>query len=327
MSVQSLIDNWRTLTVDDRKEFVHQISALSESIELEDEIADQLPEDERISLHDSSSNHYLLNADFANLKPIDLAKIKLLGPNLVFTSPPYNAGIEYDSYQDNLPIAEYIEFLDKSFDVMNEVLLNGGRIIINIRDINIGSGSRLPIIVPLYNKLCLKLGYNYRGVHIWYKGREESSFAWGSYKKSTNPAIIDLFEYLFVFQKGGERTNGVDNLDKTEFIESVLGIWKIRPVKKIIGSKSGKTKNTAQHPCPFPVELVKRAIKLYSSVCDRVLDPFSGIMTTAIAAAYSNRDSISIDISKAYCDVGYKRFCQEHKDLLLMKNTHISRWD
>jgi site-specific DNA-methyltransferase (adenine-specific) len=130
--------------------------------------------------------------------------------------------------------------------------------------------------------------------------------------------MIDLFEYVYVFQKAGNHPDGKDDLHKMEFIENVIGIWKIRPVKKIIGSQKA---NIYKHPCPFPVELAKRVIKLYSHVGDVVFDPFAGVLTTAIAAAEAGRSSISIDISKKYCNTGLARFSDIHADLLGLVGT------
>ncbi len=231
--------------------------------------------------------------------------------DLIFTSPPYNADIKYDSHVDNLPLHDYLSFLDDSINACDPLLKDGGRFVINIRDIIISKGSRYPIILALHDKLCKKFKYIYRGLHIWYKGREESSFAWGSWRSSKNPSIIDLYEYVFVFQKG-DYPDGKDNLEKTEFIENVIGVWKIRPIKKIIGQKK---KNILNHPCPFPSELARRVIKLYSHVGDTVLDPFAGIASTAIAAAQTGRNSVSVEISKKYCKSGYGRFKYSLSDI------------
>ena len=104
----------------------------------------------------------------------------------------------------------------------------------------------------------------------------------------------------------GEGLNRIKT-DESEFIENVLGIWKIRPVKKIFSSKDGPIQKVA-HPCPFPVELAKRVIRLYSNVGDTVFDPFAGIATTSIAAAMCGRNSICFDISPSYVQLGKKYF-------------------
>lgn len=303
MNQQTVIDTWLKIkNPQERRESVNQMLALLESVDLESQLSKSISND--LSVSEAGTSHRIICGDL-NQVQINQAV------DLVFTSPPYNANIAYDTYNDKLESDEYFQFLSKSIQKCNEWLSPGGRFVVNIRDITLRPGVREPVIVPLYE--CFKnLGYAYRGTHLWYKGREESSFAWGSFKSSNNPSIVDLFEYVFVFQKPGEHKKGADNIDKTEFIESVMGVWKIRPVKKIIGSEK---KNIMQHPCPFPVELAKRVIKLYSHVGDWVLDPFGGVMTTSLAAAQSGRNSIGIDISQNYCTFGEKRLKKEFQDL------------
>ena len=310
MSIEEVIKAWRELSPKDKYETVLQLQNLTEASEIEEELNSEAeiltdgfqkePGNEEIA-----TKHHYFCGDFLESQVCDLIKERNLRPHLIVTSPPYNAGIDYGvDFDDKKPTKKYIRFLRDFLDKSDVLLRNGGRIAVNIRDIAIGKGKRLPILVPIYNHLCEEMGYTYRGMHIWYKGREESSFAWGSWLESVCPSIIDLFEYVFIFQKG-EYLDGEDNMEKTEFIENVLGIWKIRPVKKVIGKKR---ENIAKHPCPYPVELARRVIKLYSHVGDIVLDPFAGIFSTNCAAAMSGRNSIGVEINRDYCQVGIDRF-------------------
>ena len=61
------------------------------------------------------------------------------------------------------------------------------------------------------------------------------------------------------------------------------------------------------HPAPFPVELPKRCIKLFSFVGDTVLDPFLGSGSTLIACAQNNRKGIGVEIiDERYCELAKK---------------------
>lgn len=59
--------------------------------------------------------------------------------------------------------------------------------------------------------------------------------------------------------------------------------------------------STKHHPAPFPVELAKRLVRMFSFVGDTVLDPFCGSGTTMVAALRSGRNSIGIEIDPEYC--------------------------
>ena len=57
------------------------------------------------------------------------------------------------------------------------------------------------------------------------------------------------------------------------------------------------------HPAPYPIELAERLIKMFSFAGDKVLDPFAGTGTTALAALSCGRSSISVDIEPKYIEI------------------------
>ena len=70
---------------------------------------------------------------------------------------------------------------------------------------------------------------------------------------------------------------------------------------------NGESKKKVGHPAPYPIELPRRCIKLFSYVDDVVLDPFCGSGTTVIAAVNNQRKGIGIDVDKKYCELACKR--------------------
>ncbi|HEX7393391.1 MAG TPA: site-specific DNA-methyltransferase, partial [Anaerolineaceae bacterium] len=93
---------------------------------------------------------------------------------------------------------------------------------------------------------------------------------------------------------------GLSDLSGAEFMESTLSVWTIPPVSaKKIG-----------HPAPFPIELAKRVIKLYSYVGDVVLDPFAGSGTTCAAAKVLGRHYVGIERVEEYCQLAEKRISE-----------------
>ena len=74
---------------------------------------------------------------------------------------------------------------------------------------------------------------------------------------------------------------------------------------------SGESRKKVGHPAPFPVELPKRCIKLFSFVGDTVLDPFLGSGSTLIACALLNRKGIGVEIDENYCKLAKNRLLKE----------------
>jgi len=219
--------------------------------------------------------------------------------HMMVTSPPYNVGKDYDK---DLSLSDYRKLLYSVFKETHRVLVPGGRACINIA--NLGRKPYLPLHSYIIEDMA-KIGYLMRGEVIWDKGSSASpSTAWGSYLKANNPVLRDIHEYILIFSK---ETYSMQNLHhkkstitKEEFMEYTKSVWKFAAER---ASKVG-------HPAPFPVELPKRLIKLYTFENDVVLDPFVGAGTASIAALAINRKYIGYDVDKNYCELAKKRINQ-----------------
>ena len=71
---------------------------------------------------------------------------------------------------------------------------------------------------------------------------------------------------------------------------AINSIWEMQPAKA----------KSEGHPAPFPLELPRRLIKLYSFVGDTVLDPFAGTGTTLKAALELDRKAVGFELSPDY---------------------------
>jgi len=215
--------------------------------------------------------------------------------HLTITSPPYNVGKEYDK---NLTLEEYLKFLERVMKEVYRVLVIGGRVAINIA--NVGRKPYIPLhayIIEMMNKI----GFLMRGEIIWDKSASAgTSFAWGSWKSATNPVLRDVHEYILVFSKGSYSRDGKgkeSTITNNEFMNFTKSVWHFPAVSaKKIG-----------HPAPFPEELPRRLIQLYSFKGDVVLDPFMGSGQTAIALIKTGRHYIGYEINKEYCKLADKR--------------------
>ena len=154
--------------------------------------------------------------------------------HLVFTSPPYNVGVKYDSYDDNKPFDEYVHWLEKVFCECIRVLSPGGHLCINLA--NTGRQPYLPITHHIGVRLRKKIPM--RAEIIWYKQNITACTAWGSWLSPNSPSIRDSHEYIIVFRKEGKRTGKAD-ITKQEFLELTKSIWKVTPETRL-----------RQHPAP-----------------------------------------------------------------------------
>jgi DNA modification methylase len=129
-------------------------------------------------------------------------------------------------------------------------------------------------------------------------------FLWtgNSWLSASAPYVIAPVEVILVLykEKWIKEKKGKSDVSREEFLEWTNGVW----------SFNGESRNRIGHPAPFPVELPRRCIKLFSYVGDTVLDPFLGSGTTLLACFETKRLGLGMDIDRKYCELAKTRIEQ-----------------
>ena len=212
--------------------------------------------------------------------------------DLVFTSPPYNFGLDYENHDDGVHWKKYIEKLFAVFKECIRVVKYGGRIVVNVQPLY---SDYIPIHHMITN-FFIQNKMIWRNEILWEKNNYNCKYtAWGSWKSPSKPYLKYTWEFLEVFSKGdlkhiGESKNA--DITADEFKEWVLAKWSIAPEKKM---------KEFGHPAMFPERLANRTLKLFSFKGDLILDPFSGMGTTPKVAKETGRRYLGIDTSEEYC--------------------------
>ncbi|MEW6685395.1 MAG: site-specific DNA-methyltransferase [Candidatus Edwardsbacteria bacterium] len=228
--------------------------------------------------------------------------------DLIFTSPPYNFGLEYENHKDGTNWNAYFDKLFKIFAECIRVLKYGGRIIVNVQPL-------FSDYIPIHHILSdffMKQKMIWRGEIIWDKHNWNCKYtAWGSWKSPSNPYLKYTWEFLEVFCKGDLKKEGdsknIDISDE-EFKKYVIGKWDIAPERNM---------KEYGHPAMFPENLVERILKLFSYKEDVILDPFNGVGTTTAVAKRLSRKYIGIDTSEKYCKKAEHRLKKTYVDIRL----------
>ena len=218
--------------------------------------------------------------------------------DLIFTSPPYNFGLEYESSADDYNWDAYFKKLFYILDECIRVLKYGGRLIINVQPL-------FSDYIPshhLISKHCIKRKLIWKGEVLWEKNNYNCKYtAWGSWKSPSNPYLKYTWEFIEIFCKGEMKKTGErENIDISadEFKEWVVAKWSVSPERKM---------KKYDHPAMFPEALAERVLKLFSYQNDIILDPFNGAGTTTAVAKRLNRRFLGIDISELYCKTARDR--------------------
>jgi DNA modification methylase len=248
---------------------------------------------------------------------------------LVVTSPPYFAGKEYEAVLGvgHVPAdyADYLGMLHGVFAQCFNKLEPGGRIAVNVA--NLGRKPYRSLSRDVIDVL-ERLGFLLRGEIIWQKSHAAGgSCAWGTYQRPGNPVLRDISERIIVASKGrfdraitpDERKRAglphQGTMTKDEFVDATVDVWDI-PTES--ATRIG-------HPAPFPVELPRRLIDLYTYRGDLVLDPFMGSGTTAVAAIRTERHFLGFDTDRSYVDMAERRVGEERARLDSLEGTSTSR--
>jgi site-specific DNA-methyltransferase (adenine-specific) len=250
----------------------------------------------------ADGNIVLINDDFL--------RVDYIRPNsidLIVTSPPYNVDIEYEGYRDDIPYEKYLEFTEKWLRIAYELLKPDGRMCLNIPlDKSKGrEGEGFQSVYVDVVTIAKKVGFKYFSTIVWNEGNISRRTAWGSFASASAPYVIAPVEAIVLLYKHSWKKlrEGISDIIPEEFKQWTLGLWTF----------PGENPKRVEHPAPFPVELPKRCIKLFSYVGDIVLDPFVGSGTTLIVAHMLRRRAIGIEISRKYCEVARKRLINEAK--------------
>ena len=218
--------------------------------------------------------------------------------DLVFTSPPYNFGLDYEHTEDANVWDAYFDQLFAILEQVKRVLKHGGRLVINIQPL---FSDYIPTHHIISNRL-MEMGLLWKGEILWEKNNYNCKYtAWGSWKSPSSPYMKYTWEFLEVFCKGSRKHEGrAENADITaeEFKEWVVAKWSVAPERHM---------KSYGHPAMFPESLANRVLKLFSFKDDIVLDPFNGVGTTTAVAQKTGRRFLGIVISDEYCRTAVQR--------------------
>ncbi|MFX0102625.1 MAG: DNA-methyltransferase [Candidatus Hodarchaeota archaeon] len=238
----------------------------------------------------------IINDDFLTTN-----HVKEKSTDLVITSPPYNVDIKYGDFQDDMTYDDYLEFTSKWLQKTFNVLKDDGRFCLNV-PLDKNKGGQQSVYAD-FVRIAKDIGFKYHSTVIWNEGNISRRTAWGSWKSASAPYVIAPVEVVVILYKDSWKKfeKGESDITRDEFIEWTNGLWTF----------NGEKKSRVGHPAPFPVELPRRCMKLFSYLGDVVLDPFSGSGTTLVACALNGRKGIGVDVDLNYCEIAKQRLIDE----------------
>jgi len=237
-----------------------------------------------------------------------LANMPEASVDIVVTSPPYNIGLKYSSYDDSGSRADYLAWLKDVALLIRRVLKDGGSFFLNIA----GTCSD-PWIAPDAAS-AMRDVFALQNAIIWVKSVSVGDDTFGHFKPVNSQRFLNhTHEHVFHFTKDGKTpidrlAVGVPFKDKSNIARwghkndrrCAGDVWFIP--YETIRSKSQRD----HHPSPFPVALPERCITLAGlgepGARPVVLDPFLGIGSTLVAAQRLGCPGIGIELDPGYAE-------------------------
>jgi site-specific DNA-methyltransferase (adenine-specific) len=212
--------------------------------------------------------------------------------DVVVTSPPYNIGKEYSTYEDNKTPEEYLEWCEEWAIQVGRILKPDGSFFLNL-----GNSSSNPLF-PFEVANVMRGFFELQNTIHWIKSisidRGDNVESYGHFKPINSARFLnDCHEYVFHFTPEGKTALdrlaiGVPYMDKTN-----IKRWshtggkdkRCRGNTWFIPYKTIQQRDKQRpHPATFPTQLAVNCIKLHGRKNAVVLDPFLGIGHSAFAA-------------------------------------------
>jgi modification methylase len=232
--------------------------------------------------------------------------------DLVVTSPPYWQIKDYGEpgqIGHGQGLHAYLADLSLVWGECFRVAREGSRLCVNIGD----QFARASLygryrVIPLHAEIicqCASHGFDYLGSIIWRKkttmNTSGGATVMGSYPYPPNGIVEIDFEYILLFKKPGKGKKPVGSIKKSaamsrdEWKSWFSGHWELGGARK------------KDHEAPFPEEIPRRLIRMFSFPGDTVLDPFLGTGTTAAVATELGRNAIGYEISEKFARMSVEK--------------------
>ncbi|MGE0702850.1 MAG: site-specific DNA-methyltransferase [Vicinamibacterales bacterium] len=236
--------------------------------------------------------------------------------DVIVTSPPYNLGIRYSSYQDDLPHDAYLEWSKEWLAAAARVLSPEGSLFLNVGTRPSDPWTALDVAQQARGALRLQ------NIIHWVKSIaiDRSSagaaagltrdLAVGHYKPINSDRYLnDCHEFVFHFTPAG--STRLDRLALGVPYQDASNIARWRSAGDGVRCRGNtwfipyetiqRRDKDRPHPATFPTRLPEQCLRLHGlSRIGTVMDPFTGLGSTAVACTRLGLDFIGAELDEGY---------------------------
>jgi len=239
----------------------------------------------------------LINGDVLEVLPT----LESESVNLIFVDPPYNIGKDFGTGSVDMDTERYLKWLDEWLEHLVRILHPAGSLYM------MNATQNMPYIDILIGK---KLHVISRVIWHYDSSGVQAKRSYGSMYEPILHCVKDDQNYTFNLEDilVPARTGSIRKLidyrktppEPYSEVRNPGNVWYFPRVRY-------RMPEYMKHPSQKPELLLERILLASSNVGDMVLDPFAGTFTTSVVAAKIRRNSISIEISEEFFEMGVSR--------------------
>lgn len=111
-------------------------------------------------------------------------------------------------------------------------------------------------------------------------------------------------DYLLTFVKPGENENPIEHTPEEfpleQWQEWASPVWQTINQTNVLNVKAAKGSNDERHLCPLQLDVIERALVMWSNAGDKVLSPFMGIGSEGFVSLRRRRKFIGVELKREY---------------------------
>lgn len=139
-------------------------------------------------------------------------------------------------------------------------------------------------------------------------------------KKDSSMCRQGIPDYLVTFRKQGENINRIEHTDRSfpvyEWQKYASPIWMDINPSDTLQRTSARENEDERHICPLQLEVIRRALMLWTNEDDVVFSPFAGIGSECYEAVKHGRRAFGIELKESY----FKQACMNMKEAERISN-------
>jgi DNA modification methylase len=123
-------------------------------------------------------------------------------------------------------------------------------------------------------------------------------------KKDSGRSRTGMPDYLLVFRKPGDNPIPITHTDAdfpvSQWQEWASPVWMTVDQTNVLNAAVAREQKDEKHLCPLQLDVIQRALVLWSMPGDTVLSPFMGIGSEGVESIQAGRRFIGVELKEAY---------------------------